>query len=57
VYVYLNSGEVEVIPEVSHIRVADRTMQVYRDGALVREYPRSNIYFATQSPIAPPSME
>ena len=53
-YVYLDSGQVAVVRDVSGIEMSDRTMRLIRDGRTVAEYLRSDVFCATRALISPP---
>ena len=53
-YVYLDSGQVVVVRDVSGIEMSDRTLRLLRNNRTVAEYLRRDVFYASRELISPP---
>ncbi len=57
VYVHLCSGQVVLVRPANAVRVTDDALEVLQGEEIVAHFPRSNVYFASDNDMEPPSLE
>jgi hypothetical protein len=55
-YIHLCSGEVVQVAPVTGVQVTNDSVLVLNGAEIVRTYPRSTVYFVSDRPMEPPSL-
>jgi hypothetical protein len=55
-YIHLCSGEVVQVAPVTGVQVTDNAILVLNGAEIVGTYPRSTVYFVSDRPMEPPSL-